>query len=92
MEVLQSLIAGCTVQGEAVKWIHIYFMKVVSVSPTACPGKCLVTISIKHITGHLCLHHQESKMHPLCMGIFIFKIFILQYPLIQDVDICLYLV
>lgn len=95
MEVLQSLSAGCTAQGEAVKWIQVSFMKVVSVFLTASSGKCLVAISIKHIIGHFCLHHQKSKMSPLYMDIFSFKVFILQYSLIKVADIavsCLALV
>lgn len=57
------------------------------VSLTVFSGKCLITIVIKHIIGHFCLNHQKNKMHPLCMGIFIFKVFILQYSLIEVVDI-----
>lgn len=56
------------------------------VSLTAFSGKCLITITIKHIIGHFCLHHQKSKMHPLYMRLLIFKVFILQYSLIEVVD------
>jgi len=70
-----------------VKRIHVSFMKVMSVSLTASSGKCLVTISIKHIIGHFCLHHQERKMHPLYMDIFIFQVFLLQCPFVKVVHI-----